>query len=128
MPHTLYLAPCVEITELICVLNVLSSAIFVITFTEYSVWFTPSMSLTQIGYSFCGRTLTMVRDYVTTSYTDILLRATKKNRVCYLFNFHCDLSAFHTNYLYSPFFQWYLLFCSFSCIKYLYCNIYSMYQ
>ena len=78
MSHPEYLAPRVEITELMCILKVMRSAVFVITFPGYSIRFPPTVSLTLIGSYFCGHMSNMMREYVNVRPTGILLRATKQ--------------------------------------------------
>ena len=76
--HPAYLAPPVEIMELICILKLVRSAVFVVTFPEYSIQFNPTVSLTLIGYSLFGLTSTTIRDYVSVRPTGILLHATRR--------------------------------------------------
>ena len=78
MSHPTYIASHVEIKEFICILKVVRSAIFDVTFPGYSILPPPTASHTLVGYSFCGRTSTTIREYVTMLTTIILLRATKR--------------------------------------------------
>ena len=78
MYHPEYLARRAKIKELVCILNVARSAVFVITFRGYSIKSPPTVSHTRIGYSFYGHTSITMRDYVTVCYTGILLRVTKR--------------------------------------------------
>ena len=77
MSHPAYLLPRVEITERICILNVVISDIFVVTFPGYSIQFTPTVIRTLIGYYLCGHTSTNMREYLTMRPTGILMCATK---------------------------------------------------
>ena len=70
MSHPEYIAPCVEIIELLCIWNVVRSAIFINTFPGYSIQFPTTVRRTQFGSSCCCRAL-----YVTLCPTGILLRA-----------------------------------------------------
>ena len=76
MSHPAYLAPRLEITELICILKVVRSAVFVVTFPVYSILFPPTVRCTPIGYFLCGRTSTKMCEYVTMLLTGIFLHAT----------------------------------------------------
>ena len=67
-----------EITELICILNVVISAAFAITFPGYSIIFPSAVRLTLIGSSLSDFTSTTMRDYVNMRPTGILLHATKR--------------------------------------------------
>ena len=77
MPHLAYIGTRVEIMELICTLNMVISAVFVVTFSGYSIRFPPTVILTLIGSSFCGSMSTTMREYVTVNTTSILLHVTK---------------------------------------------------
>ena len=73
MSHPEYFAPCVEITELICIFKVVRSEVFVVTLPWYPILFPPTTSLTQMVASFCGCTPTTMHEYVTVRPTGILL-------------------------------------------------------
>ena len=77
MSHMEYLSPCVEIKELICILNVVRSAVFVVIFSGYSIKFPPTVIHTQIEPSFCVHTSNKIHEYVTVHPTVILLCAKK---------------------------------------------------
>ena len=77
MSQPSYLVPCVEITELMSILNVVKYDIFVITFPVYSIIFPPKVRHTRIGSPFYSRTLTTMCKYMAVRPTSILLRATK---------------------------------------------------
>ena len=78
MSHPAYIAPRVEITELICILNVVRSSVFVVIFPGYSIQPPPTVSRSRTRSSFFDRTLTTLCAYVTINTTGILLRTTKK--------------------------------------------------
>ena len=77
MFHMAYLEPRVEITELIRILNVMRSDIFVDTFPRSSIWFPSTLRRNKNGSSFCGLMLNTMHKYVTVRPTGILLRTTK---------------------------------------------------
>ena len=77
MSHPAYLSPCVE-TELICILNVVRSAFFVVTFPVYSIRCPPKAIFTIIVSSLCRCTSTMMCEYVIVHRTCILFFATKR--------------------------------------------------
>ena len=77
MSHPEYLKPRLEITELICILNVVRSAVFVVTFTVYSIRFPPTVSRNLIGSYFCGCMANTMHDYVTMLTTGIYFCVTK---------------------------------------------------
>ena len=85
MSHPAYLAPRLETTELICILKVVRSAVFVVNFPGYSTRFTPTVIRTLIGSLLCGLMSTKMRDYVNVHITGILL-STKKENCLYLFS------------------------------------------
>ena len=77
MSHKEHLAPYVEMTELIYILNMEISSVFVVTFPGYLIQPPPTVSLTQFGSYLYVHTLTSMCEYVTVCPTGILLRATK---------------------------------------------------
>ena len=112
-----YLAPPVKVTELIRMLNVVISAIFVITFPGYSIIFPPTESSTQIGSSFCGLMSTTMCDYLTVRTTGIILRA-KKLIVLLIFP---SVSSSIFLYFIFPKVSFFV-----ACIKCFYCNTSSV--
>ena len=103
MYHPEYLAPRVEITELICILNVMRSSVFVVAFTGYPIRFAPTTSRNLIRSSFCGFTSNTMFDYVTVRSTGILLRAIKRIVFFPFFTFPGNLSASRPNFFDIPF-------------------------
>ena len=77
MSHPGYLAPRMEITALMCILNVVRSDVFVITFPIYSIRVPPTMIRSRFVSYLCVRMLNTMCEYVTVCPTGILLRATK---------------------------------------------------
>ena len=122
MSHPAYLAPRVEVTELICILKVVRSAIFVVTFTIYSIIFPPTVSLTLMVSYFCGSTLTTMCEYVTVCPTGILVRALLKRVFVPFSTFPGNMSASLPNYFDNPFFQRYLVSFYFDFVISLYCR------
>ena len=110
MSHPEYPVPCVEIMELVCILNVVRSAVFVVIFPLYSILFPPKISRTQIGYSFYGRTLTTMREYVTVRLNGIFLCATKRIVFVPFFTFPGNPSASRPNSFDNPFSRGLLFF------------------
>ena len=94
-----------EITELICILNVVRYAVFVVTFTVYAIRFPPTVSRTLISCFFCVCTSTAMRDYVAMCLSGIVLRATKQIVFVLFFNFPGNPSASRPNYFEYPVFQ-----------------------
>ena len=126
MSNSVYLVPHVKIMELICILNVLRYAVFVVTFPGCSIRFNPTVSCTSIGYSFCVCTSTAMHEYVTVRTTGILLCATKQIVSVPFFTCPGNPSASRPNSFDCTFCQSYLVFCSFDCIKYLYYIIHPL--
>ena len=97
--------PRVGITELMCILNVVISAIFVVTFLGYSIRIFPTVIRTRIRSYLCGCTSAIMREYETLCPTGILLR-TKKLIVSVPFcTFPVNISVSRPNYFDSLFFQ-----------------------
>ena len=87
----------VEITEFICILNVVKSTVLVETFTVYSMQFPPTVRRTWIGSSFYGRTPTTICEHVTMRPTGMLLRVKKRIVFVPLWNFPGNPSAIWPN-------------------------------
>ena len=105
MTYLEYHVPCVDITELVCILNLVISTVFFVTIPGYSNRFPPILIPNQIRYSLCGRTSTTMREYVTVHPTGILLRATKQISFVPFFTFPDNLSASRPNSFDKPIFQ-----------------------
>ena len=120
MSHLEYLAHCVEITELICILNVVRSSVFGVTFTGYSIWFIATVIWTLIGSSLCVRISTTIHEYVTLRPTGILLCVTKLILFVPFFTFPGNPSASRPNSFENPFYRRSLVSFYFDCIIYLY--------
>ena len=114
MSHPAYIAPYVEITVFICILKVVISAVFVVTFPGYSIQFPPAVSRTRIGSSLRGRTLTTMCEYLSVHPTGILFLVIKQIVFVPFLNFPADPSAIRPNYFDSPFCQRSLVFTYFS--------------
>ena len=127
MSRPSYLAPCVKITELICILDVVRSAVFVVTFPVCSIQFPPTVRRILIGCYFFGLISTIISDYVTVCPTGILLPATKWIVFVPFFTFPGNPSASHPNSFDSPFFKRSLVFCYFVLIQSFYRSISPMY-
>ena len=110
MYHPEYLALCAEITELICIFNMVRSAVFVINFPGYSIKFTPTVSCNQIGSNFCGRNSTTMREYVTVRPTGIFLRAKKRILFINFSTFPGNLSESRPHSFENQFHQRYLVY------------------
>ena len=106
---------------MICILNLVRSAVFFVTFPGYSIRFSLIVSCTIIGSSLCGRTLTTMHEYVTVHTAVILVRVKKRTVFVRFYTFPSNPSAS------SLFFQRYLIFNYFSCIKSLRCSISPVY-
>ena len=110
MSHPAYLAPQMEVTEFICILNVVISDVFVDNFPGYLIWSTPTVIRIKIGsYLYVFTSNTMLK-YMTVFPTGILLCV--KNWIVFVpfWNFPENLSASHPNSFDSPFFQRSLVF------------------
>ena len=89
--------PRVEITEFICILNMVKYAILVDTFLGYSMKFPPTVRRTQIGSYFCGCTSTTMHVYRTVRPTVMLLHVTKRIMFVPLWDFSGDPSVGRPN-------------------------------
>ena len=116
-----------EITELICILKVVISAVFVVTFPGCLIIFPPTVILTLVGSSVCGITSTTMREYANVHPTGILLRATKRIVLVPFFTFPGNPSASLPNCFDHPFCQRYLVSFSSDFIRYLYCRTSPVY-
>ena len=105
MSHQAYIAPHVEIMELIYALNVVRSAVFVVNFHGYSIQFLPKVIRNRIGSYFCGHMSTTTCEYITVHTTCILLRATKRIDFVPFFNFPGNPSTSCPNSFDNTFFQ-----------------------
>ena len=103
MFHPAYLVPGVEITELICILKVVISAVFVVTFSGYSIRFTPIVIHTLIGSSFFDQKPTTICENVTMHTTGTLLQATKRIVFVPVFTLPKNPSASSPSYFDNPF-------------------------
>ena len=111
--------------ELIYILNVVISAVFVVNFPGYPIRSPPSVICTQIGSSSCSFTLTKMRDYLTLHPTSILSRSIKQIVFVHFFTFLCNQSATCRDSFDNSFSRGLFSF-SYACNKYLYCNVYPV--
>ena len=103
--HMEYLSPCVETMGLVCILNVVRSTVFVVTFFLYPIQFTPTVRRTRIGYYFCGCTTTTMHYYVAVRPNGIFFHTKKLIVFIIFFAFTGNPSTSRPNYFYNPFCQ-----------------------
>ena len=123
MSSPAYLEPRMEITEFMCILNVVRSAVFVVTIPTYSIQFIHTVRGTIIRNSFWGRISNTMRDYVTVCPTGVLLYVTKLIVLVPFCTLPGNTLASFPNSFVGPFFQMSRVF-SFDFMKSLYCSIY----
>ena len=105
MYHLAYIETRVEITELVCILNVAKFSVFVVNFPGYWIRFTPTVRRTRIESYLCGYTPTTIHEYLTVNHTSILLCAPKRMVFITFCTFSVNPSESRPNYFDSLFFQ-----------------------